>query len=328
MKGKKWVLVKHFDGAPKDSDFELVEFDLPEELQENEVLLEAVYLTVDPYMRPYSKRFPVPLDMFGEQLSRVVKSKNGAYPVGSLVLSMAGWRSHYVSKGNDLSPISFDIGSTSPSHCLGALGMPGATAYFGFNTLLEPKAGETIIVNGAAGAVGSVVGQLAKIKGLKVIAFVGSDDKLDWCKNELGFDHVFNYKKVNFSDVIFQVAPEGVDLFFDNVGGEWFHTIINNHMKKYARACICGSIENYNDKDQKSYPAVNWKILQNELKIQGIIVSTFKKDWPAAFVEMHEYIKQNKLKTQETVTEGFENMREAFYGLFTGANTGKAIVKA
>jgi NADPH-dependent curcumin reductase CurA len=130
---------------------------------------------------------------------------------------MAGWRSHYISDGKDLHPISFDLGSTPLSYCLGTLGMPGATAWFGFNKLLSPKAGETLILNGAAGAVGSIVGQLAKLKGVKVIAFVGSDEKLDWCKNELGFDHVFNYKKCNFSDEISKVAPDGADLFFDNV---------------------------------------------------------------------------------------------------------------
>lgn len=182
-----------------------------------EILLEAVYLSVDPYMRPYSKAFTPPLTMFGEQVSRVIKTRNGEYPLGTVVLSKAGWRSHYISNGEGLEPVSFDLGSTSLSHCLGALGMPGATAYFGFVKMLEPQKGQTLVLNGAAGAVGSVVGQLAKIHGVKVIAFVGSDDKLKWCKDELGFDHVFNYKKVNFSEAISQVAPDGVDLFFDNV---------------------------------------------------------------------------------------------------------------
>ena len=114
-----------------------------------------------------------------------------------------------------------------------------ATAYFGLMNLLEPKKGDKLILNGAGGAVGSIVGQLTKIKGVEVIAFVGADDKVDWCKNELGFDHVFNYKKVNFSEAIKKVAPDGAELFFDNVGGEWYHTIINNHLKKYGKAAIC-----------------------------------------------------------------------------------------
>jgi len=297
-------------------------------VQENEVLCEAVFLTVDPYMRPYTNMIPCPQVMMGESLSKVIESKNGKFPVGTLVLANRGWRSHYISNGEDLNPISFDLGTTSSSHCLGTLGMPGATAYFGLYRLCEPKAGETVIVNGAAGAVGSVVGQLAKIRGCKVIAFVGSDDKLDWCKNDLKFDHVFNYKKVNFSEAITSVCPEGANVFFDNVGGEYFPTIINKHLKQYGRVCCCGSIENYNDTEPKKFPQINFTIVGKELKITGIMVNTYLKDWPAAFTEMNGYVNDGRLQLKETVTEGFANMRSAFYGLFKGENTGKAIVKA
>lgn len=326
MKAQKWVLTKHFDGIPKDEDLVLTEFELSDELAENAVLLEAVYLSVDPYMRPYSKRFTPPMTMLGEQLSKVIKSRNEKFKEGMLVLSYSGWVSHFVSNGENLSPIAFELGETSPSYLLGTLGMPGATSYFGLK-LMEAKKGETLIVNGAAGAVGSIVGQLAKIKGCKVIGFAGSDDKVDWCKNELGFDHVFNYKKVDFSEAISGVAPEGVDLFFDNVGGEYYHTIINKHMKKYGRVTLCGSIENYNDKEVKPTPPTNGSILFLELRVQGIIVTTFKNEWPAAHTEMNEYLKNGSLKTKETMFEGFSKMREAFYGLFTGVNTGKALVK-
>ena len=324
MKAQKWVLQKHFEGEPKDEDLQLVEEELPE-LKENEVLLEALYLSVDPYMRIYTNRMPTPLVMIGEQVSKVIQTRNGQFPLGTIVTSQAGWRSRYISDGSNLEPVKFDLGSTSPSYLIGLLGMPGATAYFGLR-LMDPKEGEILVVNGAAGAVGSTVGQLAKIKGVKVIAFVGSDDKLQWCKNELGFDHVFNYKKCNFSEEIAKVAPAGVDLFFDNVGGEWYHTIVNKHMRKYGRATLCGSIENYNDKTPKLYPATNFSILSLELRIQGIIVSTFGKEWPAAFTEMKQYIADGKLKTSETMYE-YEKMREAFYGLFKGENTGKAVVK-
>ena len=188
--------------------------------------------------------------MFGEQVSRVIKSNNGKFPVGTAVLSRAGWISHYVSKGEGLSPILLDLGDTSLSYCIGALGMPGATAFFGLD-LMQPKKGEVLLVNGAAGAVGSLVGQLGKIKGMKVIGFVGTDEKLEWVKNELGFDHVFNYKKCDFTKAISECAPEGVDCFFDNVGGEWYHTVVNKHLRKYGRASLCGSIQNYNDKEVK-----------------------------------------------------------------------------
>ncbi len=203
-------------------------------------------------MRAYSARFSPPLTMIGEQVSKVIKSKNDSFPVGTIVLCHAGWQSHYTSTGENLRKVSFDLDPrTSLSHLIGALGMPGATAYFGLLRLMEPKEREILIVNGAAGAVGSLVGQLAKVKGCTVIGFVGSDDKVDWCKS-LGFDHVFNYKKCEISEAIKSVAPEGADMFFDNVGGDYYHTIINKHLRKYARVSICGSIENYNDTEPKS----------------------------------------------------------------------------
>lgn len=327
MKAQKWVLSKHFEGTPTAENLQLVEEDLPE-LEVNQVLLKAVYLSVDPYMRPYSRMLSEGSTMIGEQLAEVIKSRNGEFPLGSLVLCKAGWKSHFISDGKDLEPISFDLGDTPKSYTLGALGMPGATAYFGLYKLCEPKAGEIVLVNGAGGAVGSLVGQLAKIRGCTVIAFAGTDDKVAWCKNELGFDHVFNYKTVNFSEEISKLAPEGVDVFFDNVGGEFYHTVMAKHMKRYGRISCCGSIENYNDAKPKLYPAVNFFIVRNELQVKGFIVSTFKKDWPNAFVEMQQYIKEGKLKVKETVYESFDKMRDAFYGLFSGENTGKAVVKA
>lgn len=326
MKGQKWILEKNFVGEPKDEDLQLVEEDLPDELQENQVLTEALFLSVDPYMRLYTNFMKTPMVMVGEQISRVIKTRNGQYPLGTLVTIQCGWRSHYLSpNGEDLVPIKFDLGSISASYCLGLLGMPGATAYFGLR-LLEPKEGDVIVVNGAAGAVGHTVGQLAKIKGCKVIGFVGSDDKLEWCQKELGFDHVFNYKKCNFSEEIAKIAPNGVELFFDNVGGEWYSTIINKHMKKYGKVLLCGSIENYNDKTPQLYPATNLSILSKELRVQGIIVTTFLKEYGQAFTEMKKYMEEGKLKTNETVSD-FQQMREAFYGLFKGENTGKAVVK-
>jgi len=173
MKGKKWVLIRHFSGLPKESDLELVDEEINDDIEEKEILLEALYWSVDPYMRPYSERYEArPMDMFGEQLARVIKSRNDEFPVGTLVLAQTGWRSHFISKGDNLKPIPFDLGDTLESYCLGALGMPGATAYMGLYKLCEPKAGEIVIVNGGAGAVGSTVGQLAKIRGCTVIALL------------------------------------------------------------------------------------------------------------------------------------------------------------
>lgn len=180
----------------------------------------------------------------------MIKTKNGEFPLGTLVLASAGWQSHYISTGEGLEPISFDIGSTSRSYTLGTLGMPGATAFIGLKQC-EPKKGEILLVSGAAGAVGHVVGQLGKIYGLTVIGLAGSDDKCDWLKNELGFDHVFNYKKVNVSEAIQSVAPDGVDIYYDNIGGEFFFTVWEKHMKMFGRIMTIGSISTYNDTEPR-----------------------------------------------------------------------------
>ncbi|CAF0705338.1 unnamed protein product [Brachionus calyciflorus] len=323
MKGKKYILSKAFSGQANDDNFQLVEFDLPDELKEGEVLCQAVYLSVDPYMRlfPNTEGSPV----IGEQLAEVIKTRNGEFPLATLVLTKAGWQSHFISNGEGLNPIRFDLGATPISYTLGALGMPGATAYFGLKKC-DPKPNEIICVSAAAGAVGSLVGQLAKIQGLTVIGFVGSEDKLNWCK-ELGFDHVFNYKSSNFGEALSQVAPNGVDIYFDNVGGDYYHTIINKHMRKGGRVLVCGSIQTYQDKDTRKYDATNVSVLMNELSIYGFMCYSYYEQWPIAFTEMNKLIQEGRLKVKEQVYTGFENMKEAFLGLFKGDNVGKAVVK-
>ena len=205
--GRRWVLKQHFEGLPKKSDFELVEEELPE-LKEGEVLIKALWLSVDPYMRPYTKRYKPPMTMIGGALFKVLQSKNPEYPEGSQLMSMIGWVDVGIldpnmksnapgSEGTVMTRPAQSIGTLSPSLLLGALGMPGATAYFGLLEICDPKPGETVVVNGAAGAVGSLVGQIAKIKGCHVIGFAGSDDKCDLLIKEFGFDKAYNYKKVS-----------------------------------------------------------------------------------------------------------------------------------
>jgi NADPH-dependent curcumin reductase CurA len=185
--------------------------------------------------------------MVGEQLCEVISTRNGQFPLGSLLLSKAGWTSHFISStGNDLEWIQFDLGSTPKSYLLGTLGMPGATAYIGLMKT-EPKKGETVLVSSCASAVGNVVAQIAQLKGCKVIGMTGSDEKVNWCLNDLSLQHVFNYKKENFSDAIQRLAPDGIDIYFDNVGGDFYHTIINKHMKKHGRVLVCGSTSTYSN---------------------------------------------------------------------------------
>ncbi|CAF4042958.1 unnamed protein product, partial [Rotaria sordida] len=230
--------------------------------------------------------------MFGETCCKVIKTRNGAFPVGTLVKSTSGWRTHFVSPdGKDLQPISFDLESLSPSVTLGVLGMPGMTAYFGLR-LCEPKAGEVCVVNAAAGAVGSIVGQLAKIKGLTVIGFAGTDDKCDWLTKELNFDYAFNYKNISITDALKRAAPNGVDVFFDNVGGDFFHEMLTKHMAQYGRVCICGSISNYNDKEKKKYPQLNMDIIMQEVTLRGIYITTYIREFGAALAEMVPLVKK------------------------------------
>lgn len=324
MKAQKFVLKKKFSGVPTTDNIELVEFELEDALQAGEVLFQTVFLSVDPYMRMFGTNEGE--TMTGEHLAEVIKTKSGEFPLGTLVLSKAGWVSHYVSKGEGTEPISFDIGKSPISYALSILGMPGATAYFGLEKC-EPKSGETVLVSSAAGAVGHVVGQLAKLKGCTVIGIAGSDEKINWCKNELGFDHVINYKTSNYSDELAKIAPDGVEIYYDNVGGDYYHTIITKHMKSRGRILVVGSIQTYNDIDMKLFPATNLSILMKELTVRGFMVYSCKQEWPQAFTYMNKLIQEGKLKTRQNVYEGFEKTRDAFFGLFTGDSIGKAIVK-
>jgi len=325
MKAKKWVVAKEFFGEPTTENLQLVDYEVPDDLVDGEILLQAVYLSVDPYMRLVPPKQGD--DMIGEQLAEVIRSRNGQYPLGTLVLSKAGWKSHYVSDGEDLRPIRFDLGATPKSYTLGALGMPGATAYLGLEKC-TPKRGELVLVSAASGAVGNLVGQLAKLKGCQVIGLVGSDEKVKWCQEELGFDHVINYKRVDFSDAIAQVAPEGVDIYFDNVGGDFYHTIVAKHMRKFGRVLVCGSIQTYNDRVAKLYHATNLAILFKELTVMGFTCYNHDDEWSQAFSTLKELIQEGKVKVKETIYQGIEKMLEAFEGLFSGENIGKSVVKA
>nr|CAD7413555.1 unnamed protein product [Timema poppensis] len=285
-KARKFVLAKRFVGEPKESDLKLVEEELPP-LRDKEVLVEAEWLSVDPYMKPYSAWLPVGTTMLGGQVARVIESCNPDVKVGDRLMGYFGWRDKTVvdmRQSNNLPMpekpyVLPDFEGLPASLGVGVLGMPGNTAYFGFLEICRPQPGEVVVVSGAAGAVGSLVGQIAKLKGCKVIGFAGTDDKVRWLKEELNFDEAFNYKTENPTLVLKQAAPEGVDCYFDNAGGELSSSILNR-MNQGGRIAVCGSTSSYN---------------------------------------------AGKLKYRETVTEGFENMPKAFIGMLRGENTGKAV---
>ncbi|XP_053985244.1 prostaglandin reductase 1-like [Hylaeus anthracinus] len=337
VKAKKYVVVKHFEGEPKPTDLQLVEEDLPA-LQNGEFLVQAEYLSVDPYMRPYILRYPLGITMIGGQVAKIIESKNPDYPVGKRIVAYLGWRTHTVvnlqtfSKGDFVSQRPYllpDIGDLSPSLGLGVLGMPGNTAYFGLLEICKPKQGETLVVSGAAGAVGSHVGQIGKnVFGLNVVGIAGSDDKCKWLVNEFHFDSAINYKTDNIAAALRKAAPKGVDCYFDNVGGD-ISTTVMYQMKPFGRVAVCGSISSYNS-DASSLPKTT--ILQpaivfNQLKIEGFIVQRWGDRWLEGMKKNLQWIREGKLQHQETVTKGFENMFDAFVGMLQGKNIGKAVVQ-
>ncbi|CAG0901801.1 unnamed protein product [Cyprideis torosa] len=332
-------VIKHlhdFSGKPKNEDFELVEEEVDgKSLKNGDVMFEAVCFSVDPYLRVESVGDYKPGGtMQGTQVARVIASKNGKYPVGTEVVINAGWRTHTIVNPDTL-PQHFggiqylpDLLDLPKSLALGACGMPGVTAYFGLLELCKPKEGETVVVNAAAGAVGSLVGQIAKIKGCNVIGYAGSDEKVEWLKNELGFDHAYNYKTVDLAKSLDEAAPKGVDCYFDNVGGE-FSSIVRSKMNLFGRVAVCGCISMYNEEDHSKFtvPAIEPQVLFKQLKIEGFIVVRWKDKWYAAAHQMAKWITEGKIKYREHVTVGFENIPTAFIELFDGKNTGKAIIK-
>merc|ERR1719445_2703567 len=289
-------------------------------------------------MRPYTKRYNPPMTMIGGALYKVLQSKNKDFPEGSQIMSMIGWvdvgildpmakSSAPGSEGTVMTHPAPSIGTLSPSLLLGALGMPGNTAYFGLLELCQPKAGETVVVNGAAGAVGSLVGQIAKIKGCKVIGFAGSDKKCEWLTKDLGFDKAYNYKTTDVDKVLKEGAPNGVDCFFDNVGGLDATKVINNHMNTFGRISGCGAISGYNATEPVLVPSTQGAMVFKQLRYEGFIVRRWLPRWFEGIQQMAQWIAEGKIKAEETVVEGFEKMPEAFNGLFTGANVGKMVVK-
>nr|XP_028690820.1 prostaglandin reductase 1 [Macaca mulatta] len=327
VRTKIWTLKKHFVGHPTKSDFELKTAELPP-LKNGEVLLEALFLTVDPYMRILAKTLKEGDRMMGQQVARVVESKNADLPKGTIVLTSPGWTTHSISDGKDLEKLLTEWPDTIPvSLALGTVGMPGLTAYFGLLEICGVKGGETVMVNAAAGAVGSVVGQIAKLKGCKVVAAAGSDKKVAYLQ-KLGFDVVFNYKTVeSLEETLKKASPDGYDCYFDNVGGEFSNTVIGQ-MKKFGRIAICGAISTYNRTGPLPPGPPPEIVIFQELHIQGFVVYRWQGDVrQKALKDLLKWVSEGKIQDKEYIIEGFENMPAAFMGMLNGDNLGKTIVK-
>ncbi|CAG9865277.1 unnamed protein product [Phyllotreta striolata] len=331
ISAKAFIFRNQFEGFPKESDFQLTNEQLPS-LKEGEFLAEAEYLSVDPYMRAYAPRVKTGKTFMGSQVAKILESKNPKFPAGRHIVGEFGWRTHTVSNGKPLStgvPTAWlipDIGDLPKSLALGVLGMPGNTALFGFLEICLPQPGETVLVTGAAGAVGSLVGQIAKIKGCKAIGVAGSDEKGKWLVNELGFDHFINYKSDDLRKKIKEYAPHGIDCYFDNVGGEISSTIML-YMNTFGRISVCGAISGYNETKPPKATLVQYPLTFNQLRMEGFIVHRWLDRWFEGIEQNKKWIEEGKLKYRESVTEGFENTFTAFVDMLRGGNVGKAIVK-
>ncbi|WP_022823861.1 NADP-dependent oxidoreductase [Hymenobacter norwichensis] len=324
------LLASRPNGTPTAEQFRFESREVPAPTA-NQVLLKTLYVSVDPYMRgrmsaakSYVAPFEVGQPIAGGVVAEVVESHSDKLPVGSVVVGNLPWQQFNVADAQTVNQVPAD--KAPASYFLGLLGMPGLTAYFGLLDICQPKAGETVVVSGAAGAVGMIVGQLAKIQGARVIGTAGSDEKVAYLK-ELGFDEAINYKTTpDIAQALAAAAPNGIDCYFDNVGGA-ITDAVYDQLNKHARIALCGQISTYNATEAPVGPRPEGKLLKTSTKLQGFIVSDYLDRWPEGVKQLTEWYTQGKLKGEETVTEGFDQIPAAFLGLFKGENTGKAVVK-
>lgn len=329
---KRIVLASRPSGAVSPDNFRLEQVPVSE-LADGQVLVRNHYLSLDPYMRGRmnegkSYATPQPLNevMIGGTVGEVVASRNPKYAVGDKVLGMFGWQEMGVSDGSGMQKV--DTSRIPLSAYLGAVGMPGVTAWYGLNRIIAPKAGETVVVSAASGAVGSVVGQLAKMAGCRAVGIAGGKEKCAYVVNELGFDACVDYKAASDPKALYtmlkEATPQGVDGYFENVGGEILDAVLSR-MNPFGRIAVCGMIAGY---DGEPLPMKNPQlILVSRLKIEGFIVSEHMDVWPQALSELGGAVAQGKLKFRESVAQGLESAPEAFMGLLKGKNFGKQLVK-
>ncbi len=328
---RKILLKSRPNGIPNVNNFEITEAVLPD-LKEGELLLKALYISVDPYMRgrmsdakSYAPPFEVGKPIYGGIVARVIESKADGFASGETVLANMNWQELQIISVSSVTKIAKS--NTPLSYYLGILGMPGLTAYFGLLKIGKPKHGETVVVSGAAGAVGTVVCQIAKLKGCRVVGIAGSDEKLSYLKNELGVDEIINYHTTgDMHKAIVKACPNGVDVYYDNVGGEISDAVISN-LNGFSRVVICGQISLYNATEMPVGPRLQPLLLKRSVLMQGFIVSDFADRISEGSQQLNQWVSEGKLKFEETIVDGFEKLPETFIGLFEGKNIGKYLVK-
>jgi NADPH:quinone reductase len=328
---RQFVLAARPDGVPSESDFRLVESPVPAP-KDGELLMRSLYLSVDPYMRGRmrdAKSYAPPVEIGGvmvaASVARVVESRNPRFAAGDIVAAYTGWQEYAVSNGAGLRKL--DPAVAPVSTALGVLGGTGLTAYFCLLEVCDPKPGQTVLVSGAAGAVGSVAGQIAKIKGCRAVGIAGSEAKVDYLLRECGFDAAFNYKTTtDYSARLRELCPNGIDAYFDNVGGPVTDAVFGL-INVGARIAICGQISQYNSRQPEMGPRLLWSLIPARATVQGFLITDYAPRFGPALAELTGWVRSGQLKYREDIVEGFENLPRAFIGLFRGENIGKRIVK-
>lgn len=328
------VLARRPHGAPVPEDFRIETVDIPEP-GEGQLLLKTTFLSLDPYMRgrmndtkSYAKPVAIGDVMEAGTVAEVVKSHHPDYAAGDLVLAYSGWQAYALSDGTALRKL--DPHAAPPSTALGVLGMPGFTAYAGLLTIGKPKEGETVVVAAASGAVGSVVGQIARIKGARAVGIAGGPEKCAFVRDELGFDAVVDHKSPTFAEELAAACPEGIDVYFENVGGHVWDAVFPL-LNDFARVPVCGLIAQYNDSGKATgtdrLPVLMREVLSRSLTIRGFIQREFASQREDFYREASGWISSGQLRYREDIVDGLENAPEAFIGLLQGKNFGKLVIR-
>ncbi len=327
---KRIVLAARPVGMPKPSDFRLEQVPLPTPA-EGECLVQAHYMSVDPYMRGRisgrkSYAAPVAIDqvMVGASVGKVIASNSDRIATGDYVTGPLGWQEYATAPATALRAV--DPGAAPLSAYLGVLGMPGLTAYYGLLKVAGVNPGETVCVSGAAGAVGSAVGQIARLRGCRAVGIAGGPDKCAWVQQDLGFDAAVDYKAGGFFDALCDASPDGIDVYFDNVGGPVTDAVFQR-LNVNSRVAVCGQISQYNAIDAPVGPRLLWHFIAKRIRAQGFLVFDFRQHDDEALAEMSAWVRSGELQYKETVAHGLANAPGAFIGMLGGANIGKQVVK-
>ena len=333
-KNKQFLLDKRPSGMPEDSCWKLNE-EIITSIQNNEIIIEVKYLSIDPYMRgrmndsrSYAAPAKIGEPMTGETAGVVVESNSDLFRVGDKVCAHKGWQTFIKAKDTDPALMKVPESNISLSSFLGTLGMPGRTAYFGLNRVGKPKDGETLVVSAASGAVGTVVGQLGKIYGCNVIGIAGGPEKCSYVEDVLGFDKCIDYKSGNLDEKLKNACPNGIDIYFENVGGEVTRAVAPL-LNEGSRVPICGFISKYNEKDMMNVETPFHVLgnLEQKPEHRFFVVTEWMDEWESATKEILNLVSEEKILFRETITSGFENAPQALRDVLTGKNFGKQIIE-